>query len=126
MMNILVGMFRRPARNGANRTSRSVWAGVMTAMLIVNTCLPATAALPHPGTAAKPSESVKSTPIPASARRFAGDAFARLPLGFEAQVAESDGQFLARTDKWNVHLTATEAALVWRAGADKEPSSHSA
>jgi photosystem II stability/assembly factor-like uncharacterized protein len=126
MMNILVGMLYRHARGNAHRTFRLTWACIMIATLIVTACLPATAALPHPGAASKRAEPSKPMPMTADARRMASDALARLPLGFEAQATESGGQFLARTDKWNVHLTATEAAMTWRADADVRPSGHGA
>ena len=125
-MNFIVGLSCRPARRSACQIFHITWAGALIAMLIATTCLPATAAQPRLGSALKAAESNRPVPVTASAKRFARNAFAGLPLGFEARATGPTGQFSARTDKWNVYLTGTEAALTWRSNVGVGPLGRSA
>jgi Beta-propeller repeat len=106
----------RPAQRYRGRVLRLAAAGLTIIALVIGQSLPITAMLPPhraEAVASAPSQTLKA----ADAGRLAGDAFARLPLRFEARVNQATGLYLARTGNCNIYLTATEAALVWQTTA---------
>jgi hypothetical protein len=87
--------------------------------LVISECLPITATVHRPRTATPYGVAGLPSPITAtaSAGRLASEAISQGPLRFEVCDKGAAGRFLARTSNCNIHLTATEAALVWQTAA---------
>ena len=107
-----VQRFRRDALRFAS-------VGMTIIALVISECLPITATVRRPRTATPYMVADLPSPIAATASlgRLAGEASSQWPLRFEACDKGVSEQFLARTSNCNIHLTATEATLVWQTAA---------
>ena len=93
--------------------------GMTIIALVISECLPITATVRRPRTATPYMVAGLPSPITATASlgRLAGEAIGQGPLRFEVCDKGVSGRFLARTSNCNIHLTATEATLVWQTAA---------
>jgi IPT/TIG domain/Beta-propeller repeat len=90
--------------------------GMTIIALVIGECSPITATVRRPRTATPYMVAGLPSPITATASlgRLAAETIGQWPLRFEDCDKGGPERFLARTSNCNIHLTATEATLVWQ------------